>query len=51
MVGPRLADIIEQRRRVISADLEKARLLKSEAEDVIATYEKALEKAHSGNSI
>lgn len=47
MVGPRLADVIEQRRRMITGDLEKARLLKAEAEGVIAAYEKALEKSHS----
>ena len=45
MVGPRLADMIEQRRRVISGDLDKARFLKAEAEDVIAAYEKALERS------
>lgn len=47
MAGPRLADVMEQRRRTIADDLEKARLLKAEAEGVIAAYEKALEKAHS----
>lgn len=47
MAGPRLADVMEQRRRTIADDLEKARLLKAEAEGVITAYEKALEKAHS----
>src|SRR3954466_11887746 len=42
---PRVEKIIEERRRRLDEDLEKAAQMKSEAEAVIAAYEKALAEA------
>ena len=44
---PRLEKVIEDRRRRLDDDLEKAAAMKSEAEAVIAAYEKALADARA----
>jgi F-type H+-transporting ATPase subunit b len=44
---PRLGRVIEERRRRLDEDLEKAAQMKSEAEAVIAAYEKALADARA----
>jgi F-type H+-transporting ATPase subunit b len=44
---PRIDRIIEERRNRIEADLEKATQMKTEAEAVIVTYEKALAEARA----
>jgi len=42
---PRITEVLDARQTRIDGDLEKARALKDEAEDVIATYEKTLADA------
>jgi len=42
---PRITEVLDARQTRIDGDLEKARALKEEAEDVIATYEKTLADA------
>ena len=42
---PRLEKLVEDRRRHVEGDLEKASQMKAEAEAVIAAYEKALADA------
>jgi F-type H+-transporting ATPase subunit b len=42
---PRITDVLDARQTRIDGDLEKARALKEEAEEVIATYEKTLADA------
>src|SRR5215469_10365043 len=42
---PRISKIIEQRRQRLSGDLERAGQMKTEAQAVIAAYEKALGEA------
>lgn len=44
---PRLGRVIEERRRRLDEDLEKAAQMKTEAEAVIAAYEKALADARA----
>jgi F-type H+-transporting ATPase subunit b len=44
---PRLGRVIEDRRRRLDDDLEKAAQMKAEAEAVIAAYEKALAEARA----
>lgn len=44
---PRLGRVIEERRRRLDEDLEKAAQMKAEAEAVIAAYEKALADARA----
>lgn len=44
---PRLGRVIEERRRRLDEDLEKAAQMKTEAEAVIAAYEKALAEARA----
>jgi F-type H+-transporting ATPase subunit b len=44
---PRLGRVIEERRRRLDDDLEKAAQMKAEAEAVIAAYEKALAEARA----
>jgi F-type H+-transporting ATPase subunit b len=44
---PRLGRVIEERRRRLDEDLEKASQMKTEAEAVIAAYEKALADARA----
>jgi F-type H+-transporting ATPase subunit b len=44
---PRLGQVIEERRRRLDDDLEKAAQMKTEAEAVIAAYEKALAEARA----
>jgi F-type H+-transporting ATPase subunit b len=44
---PRIERIVEERRRRLDDDLEKASQMKSEAEAVIAAYEKALAEARA----
>src|SRR5919206_3282765 len=45
---PRIERIIEERRNRLDEDLEKAAQMKSEAEAVIAAYQKALADARAG---
>jgi F-type H+-transporting ATPase subunit b len=42
---PRIADVLNARQNRIDSDLERAQTLKSEAEDVLSAYEKALADA------
>jgi F-type H+-transporting ATPase subunit b len=42
---PRIADVLNARQNRIDSDLERAQTLKSEAEDVLSAYEKALAEA------
>ncbi len=42
---PRIAEVLEERANRIAADLEKAAMLKQEAESVIAAYEAAVAEA------
>lgn len=42
---PRIADVLNARQNRIDGDLERAQTLKSEAEDVLAAYERALADA------
>ena len=42
---PRITEVLDARQTRIDGDLEKARALKEEAEEVIATYEKTLADA------
>jgi F-type H+-transporting ATPase subunit b len=42
---PRIAEVLAQRQTRIDGDLEKAQALKTEAEDVLAAYEKTLASA------
>lgn len=42
---PRIADVLNARQNRIDGDLERAQALKSEAEDVLAAYERALADA------
>lgn len=44
---PKISTVLEQRQSRISADLEKAALLKEEAEAVLAEYEKAAEEGRA----
>ncbi|RKQ70322.1 F0F1 ATP synthase subunit B family protein [Oceanibaculum indicum] len=44
---PRVRDVLEERERRITDDLEKAQRLKEEAETVLAEYEKALADARA----
>ncbi|SBW03312.1 ATP synthase subunit b' [uncultured Alphaproteobacteria bacterium] len=44
---PRISDILEERQRRISDDLDMAERLKAETEAAIATYEKALAEARA----
>lgn len=44
---PRMADVLNARQERIDGDLEKAEALKSEAEEVLAAYEKSLADATS----
>ncbi len=44
---PRIGDILEERQKRISDDLDMAERLKTETEAAIATYEKALAEARS----
>jgi len=44
---PKITSVLEQRQSRISADLEKAALLKDEAEGVLAEYEKAAEEGRA----
>jgi F-type H+-transporting ATPase subunit b len=44
---PRIEKIVEERRRRLDEDLEKAAQMKNEAESVIAAYEKALADARA----
>lgn len=39
---PRIADVLNERQNRIDGDLEKAQALKTEAEEVLANYEKSL---------
>ena len=39
---PRIADVLNARQNRIDGDLEKAQALKTEAEEVLATYERSL---------
>lgn len=47
LVLPRIGDILEERQRRISDDLDMAERLKTETEAAIATYEKALADARA----
>lgn len=42
---PRISDVLSERQNRIDDDLDRAQALKSEAEEVLATYEKALADA------
>lgn len=44
---PRLGEVLEQRQKTMDDDLERARQLKAETEEAIATYEKALADARA----
>ncbi len=44
---PRISSVLEERRRRISADLEKAEQLKAEAEKVLAEHEEAMAKTRA----
>lgn len=47
VVLPKITTVLEQRQSRISADLEKAALIKEEAESVLAEYEKASEEGRA----
>jgi F-type H+-transporting ATPase subunit b len=42
---PRISDVLSERQNRIDADLDRAQAIKSEAEEVLAAYEKALADA------
>lgn len=44
---PRLGEVLDQRQRTVSDDLERAHALKAETEAAIAVYEKALASARA----
>jgi F-type H+-transporting ATPase subunit b len=45
---PRIGGVLEERKRRIDSDLERATALKAEAEGAIAAYEKAMVEARTG---
>jgi F-type H+-transporting ATPase subunit b len=48
VAAPRISGVLEERKRRIDGDLERATALKAEAEAAIAAYEKAMTEARSG---
>lgn len=44
---PRLGEVLEQRQKTVDDDLDRAQQLKTETEEAIATYEKALADARA----
>ncbi|MBL41901.1 MAG: hypothetical protein CMM49_04475 [Rhodospirillaceae bacterium] len=52
VILPKIADVLEQRQDRIASDLEEAEKLRNQAQEVLETYEREIEKAHiSANQI
>ena len=48
VAAPRISGVLEERKRRIDGDIERATALKTEAEAAIAAYEKAMVEARNG---